>query len=139
MELLEGVTVKPREKDRKGEERMGSKEEQEGIRREEVEEVIKEMKEKKAAGTDGLPNEVWIYGGERLKEKIWEVCDTAWRTEEIAEDWKEGIIVPIVKKGEGKETQDYRGVTLMNTNYKIYAAILPKRLEKEAEERRILP
>ncbi|XP_024883228.1 uncharacterized protein LOC112461981 [Temnothorax curvispinosus] len=97
------------------------------------------MKEKKAAGTDGLANEVWIYGGERLREKIWEVSDKAWRTGEIAEDWKEGIIVPIVKKGEGKEAQDYRGVTLMNTSYKIYAAILAKRLEREVEEKGMLP
>ncbi|XP_077255212.1 uncharacterized protein LOC143893561 [Temnothorax americanus] len=76
MELLEGVTVKPREKDRKGEERMGNKEEQEGIRREEVEEVIKGMKEKKQQQKKGKLVAAFIDLKAAFdsvnREKIWE-------------------------------------------------------------------
>lgn len=31
---------------------------------------IYDAKEKKAAGIDGLPNELWIYGGEGLIKKL---------------------------------------------------------------------
>ena len=47
--------------------------------------------------------------------------------------------MPIVKKGEGEKVEDYRGVTLMQTAYKIYAAVLAERLRKEIEEKGALP
>ena len=31
------------------------------------------------------------------------------------EDWREGIVVPVVKKGIGKRVEEYRGVTLTQT------------------------
>lgn len=54
------------------------------------------------------------------------------------EDWKEGIIIPIVKKGEGDRVGDYRGVTLMPTIYKLYVAILAERVREEVEKERIV-
>jgi len=46
--------------------------------------------------------------------------------------------VPIVKKGKGEQVRDYRGVTLMPSSYKIYAAALGERLRGDMEERRLL-
>ena len=48
--------------------------------------------------------------------------------------WEEGG----VKKGERKEVENYRGITLMDTGYKIYAEIVRKRLERELEEKKVL-
>lgn len=45
------------------------------------------------------------------------------------------MIIPIVKKGEGERVEDYRGVTLMSTLYKIYVAVLVGRLKRELEEK----
>lgn len=36
------------------------------ISREEVRRVTKKLKEKKAMGMDGVPNEVWKYKGEKM-------------------------------------------------------------------------
>ena len=47
--------------------------------------------------------------------------------------------MPIVKKGEGSNVKDYRGVTLMPTLYKIYVSILAKRLKKEMDEKSMIP
>jgi len=55
------------------------------------------------------------------------------------ETWKEGVVVPIVKKGEGRKVDEYRGVTIMTTLYKIYAAILEERLREEVEAKRMVP
>lgn len=44
------------------------------------------------------------------------------------------MVVPVVKKGE-----DYKGITLMQTAYKIYAAVLAERLWEEVEGKGILP
>lgn len=45
-----------------------------------------------------------------------------------------GIVVPIVKKGEGRTVEEYRGVTLLDTVYKVYVGVLERKLERELEE-----
>lgn len=69
-------------------------------------------------------------GGEKLEY---------WMGEEWPDRWKEGMVVPIRKKGDGKEVGDYRGITLMPSLYKVYAMILAERLKKDIENKRIIP
>lgn len=61
-----------------------------------------------------------------------------WKGEGWPKEWNEGTIVPIVKKGEGVKVEEYRGVTLTQTAYKVYVAVLAKRLRKEVEEKGLL-
>lgn len=44
----------------------------------------------------------------------------------------------MVKKGDGGKMLNYRGVTLTQTAYKVYATVLTERLREEVEEKRIL-
>jgi len=74
-----------------------------------------------------------------VKKWMWGYCNEVWRGERWPEGWKEGMVVPIVKKGEGERMEDYRGVTIMATLYKVYAAVLTERLRKEIEEKEIVP
>ena len=53
-------------------------------------------------------------------------------------EWKTGTIKPIHKKGDRKEVCNYRGITLTDRGYKIYAEIVRKRLEKELVEKEVL-
>lgn len=55
--------------------------EEEDISREEVRRVIGRVKKRKAMGIDGLPNEVWKYGGERMVEWAWRICGRIWKSE----------------------------------------------------------
>lgn len=41
-----------------------------------------------------------------------------------------GLIVPIIKRGEGRQVRDYRRVSLMPSLYKVYTA---ERLKEEIE------
>lgn len=43
------------------------------------------------------------------------------------------------KEGGGEKVEEYRGVTLTQTAYKIYTSVLAERLTKEVEEKGILP
>ncbi|XP_043280376.1 uncharacterized protein [Venturia canescens] len=134
MELLGGR--EQREERRIYRERQGQEEE---ISREEIKKAIKKIKAGKSVGGDGIPNEAWKYGGKRTEERAWEICRRVWRGEGWPKEWEEGIIVPIVKKGEGKRVEEYRGVTVMLSLYKIYATVLARRLEREIEEKGIVP
>lgn len=52
--------------------------------------------------------------------------------------WEEGLIVPVKKKGDGKVVEEFRGVTITDSLYKIYTNILAERLVKEMEMKEIL-
>lgn len=45
------------------------------------------------------------------------------------------MVVPIWKRGDKKLRENYRGVTLTSTGYKVYANILNKTLVKELDEK----
>ncbi|KAL6416732.1 hypothetical protein ACFW04_013190 [Cataglyphis niger] len=57
--------------------------EEESISRSEIRAVIGRLKDNKAVGTDGIPAEVWKYGGENMEEWIWKICNRIWKGEDL--------------------------------------------------------
>ena len=57
-----------------------------------------------------------------------------WNKEELPEEWKESIIVPVYRKGDKTDCINYRGILLLPTMYKILSNILLSRLTPYAEE-----
>jgi len=47
--------------------------------------------------------------------------------------------VPMVKKEDGEKIEEYRGVTLLPTLYKLYVSILAERLNEKIERKGIVP
>ena len=121
---------------RKGAETGRGEDEEGDIGKEEIRRVVRGLKDGKAMGGDGIPNEVWKYGGVEVEEWLGEVCNRVWKGEGWLEDWRVGVVVPVVK---GWEKDEYRGVTLTQTAYKVYAYVLTERLIKEVDEKGILP
>lgn len=66
--------------------------------------MIRKLKNGKSAGGNDIVNEVWKYEGGEVRE--WEICNRIWKGESWPEEWREGVVVPILKKGKGVE---YRG------------------------------
>ena len=56
----------------------------------------------------------------------------------MPKSWREGDVKPIHKKGGEEKVENYRGITLMDIEYKIYTEILRQRLVKELEEKECL-
>jgi sorting nexin-29 len=56
-----------------------------------------------------------------------------WKQEKIPCEWSEGILCPIYKKGDRKQCNSYRGISLLNITYKIFAILLYNRLSKIIE------
>lgn len=79
------------------------------IELEEIERVIKRLKWQKSPYMDGLENEVWKLGGEKVKTPVWEVCKKVWRGESWPEEWKTGLVVPVPKKVGGKRWRSLEG------------------------------
>jgi hypothetical protein len=82
-----------------------------------------------------VQNEAWMYGTERMVERMVELMNGVWRGEGFPVDWSEGVICPIFKKGEKNRAENYREITLLNTGYKLYASVLSERMKREIEEK----
>ena len=93
------------------------------IRREEIRRVIRNLKEGKAGGGGGIRSEVWKLGGPEVEECLFLLCNRVWRGEGWPEEWREGVVIPVLKKGTGDKVEEYRGITMTQTAYKVYAAV----------------
>jgi hypothetical protein len=54
--------------------------------------------------------------------------------EELPEEWKESVIVPIYKKSDKTDCSNYQGISISSTTYQILSNILLSRLTPYAEE-----
>jgi hypothetical protein len=66
--------------------------------------------------------------GNTLCSEIHKLINCIWNKEELPEQWKESIIVPIYKKGDKTDCNNYLGISLLSTSYKILSNILLCRL-----------
>lgn len=115
------------------------KQETEEITEDLVIKTIKKLKKKKASGEDGIQNEAWMNATDNVIKKLTKALNNIWKNGGIPSSWKKGLITPIYKKGNKHSADNYRGITLLDTCYKIYATILEDKLTKEIEEQNILP
>ena len=100
--------------------------------REELGTVLKQLKRRKAPGPDGVKAELFMlldYVGEGKLLQLYNECLSSGA---IPEEWKDAFIVSIYKgKGEDSNPGNYRPISLLSTFYKVYAALLQKRLASE--------
>lgn len=109
---------------------------QEGINRKEVEKVMARLKSGKAAGIDGVIAEMLKFGGEVIADWMFWICDLAWRSGEVPEEWREAVIVPLYKgKGCRNDCNSYRGISLLSVPGKVYGRVLTERLIEVTKEK----
>jgi hypothetical protein len=99
-----------------------------GRSRFEVEIAIAKLRKYKSPGSDEIPAELIEAGGETLLSAIHKLINSVWNKEELPNQWKESIIVPIHEKGDRTGCNNYRGISLLSTSYKILSNILHSRL-----------
>jgi len=75
----------------------------------------------------------------RLKEKNNISIKDGMEARQNIQNWKKSIVIPLYKREEKEEVKNYREISLLCTVYKIYAKILRNRLEREVEEKEIIP
>ena len=95
-------------------------------------EVVKaknSLKNNKAAGPDGLPGEIFKYGGYAVTRCLYEFILEVWDAEILPQIWINPDIVTIYKKkGDKSDCSNYRGISLLSVAGKILARILLTRL-----------
>ena len=56
-----------------------------------------------------------------------------WTTGKWPEDWKSSVFIPIFKKGDAKECENYRTIAMISHISKILLKIIHKRMESTIE------
>ncbi|XP_062717045.1 uncharacterized protein LOC134292171 [Aedes albopictus] len=100
----------------------------------EVKDVIHQLKTNKAAGKDGIAAELIKMGPEKLATCLHRLIVRIWETEQLPEEWKEGVICPIHKKGDHLECENFRAITILNAAYKVLSQIIFRRLSPKTNE-----
>ena len=100
----------------------------------EVEVAIEKLKNHKSPGIDQIPAELIKADGRTIRCAIHKLIISIWNKEELPEEWQESIIVPIHKKGDKTDCNNYRGISVLRTTYKILSNILLSSLISYAEE-----
>ena len=96
--------------------------------------AIENLRSHKSPRTDQIPAELIKAGGKTICCEIHKLIISIWNKEELPEEWKESIILPIYTKGDKTHSSNYRGISLLPTKYKILPNILLSRLTPYAEE-----
>ena len=94
----------------------------------EVELAIDKLKSHKSPVIDQILTKLTKAGGRTICLEIHTLITSMWKKEKLTEEWKESIIVPIHKKGDKIDCNNYRGISLLPTTYKILSNILLSRL-----------
>ena len=92
--------------------------------------TIGKLKNRKAAGYDEMFAEYLKRGGDTLTRKVHELIVNIWNSEEIPEDWKKSIIVPLFKKGDKSVCDYWRGISLLSAAGKVFTNIILDRIAK---------
>jgi hypothetical protein len=83
------------------------------------------LKKYKSPGSDQIPAELIQAGGEILLPVIHKL-NSVWNKEGLPAQWNESIILPIHKKGDKTDCNNYCGISLLSTSYKILSNILSR-------------
>ena len=97
---------------------------------EELDSVLRKIKNRKAAGLDEIPPEVWKT--RQFDDILLRHCNAVYNQNPI-DRWMKGCTLPFPKKGDLGLAKNYRGITLTSIAAKIYNALLRNRIEPEID------
>jgi hypothetical protein len=77
------------------------------------------LKKYKSTGGDVIPAKLIQAGGKILPSAIHKHINSVWNKEELSDQWKESIIVPVHENGDKTDCNNYCGISLLSTSYNI--------------------
>ena len=91
--------------------------------------AIRRMHRGKSSGPDKLPVEFYQDFEDLVTCPLLEVLKEALSKGEFSLPTRQGIVTLIYKKGDPRDVRNYRPITLLNVDYKLFSLMLVKRLK----------
>ncbi len=92
----------------------------------------------KATGLDGIAAELLQALSDRGRERFLQLMHRAWGGD-VPQPWKDVVLLPLFKKGDRKQCDNYRGISLLSAAGKAFEKVIQLRLQQWAESRNMLP
>ena len=95
------------------------------IKVEEMKTAVSAMKRNKATGPDGIPAEVWKFGGEKVGLWLCTIFNKIINGDPMPNDWRKSSLVPVFKnKGDILSCTNYRPIKLLPHAFKIWERVI---------------
>ena len=104
----------------------------------EVRKALNNLKKGKAAGPDGIPNDLLKIAGDCIIQYLVELFNEIFKSGSYPSEWAKAIIQPIHKKGDTTNPDNYRGIYLLSCVSKLYTSVINSRLTQWAEDNDVL-
>ena len=105
----------------------------------EVQKIMKNMSKKKSKGNDGISQECLLLGLDVLAAPITKIINNSITSGVFPDQWKEAIVVPILKKGDAKDPKNYRPVSCLVAASKVLEKAVCEQLTRFIEVHHLLP
>ena len=84
----------------------------------------------KASGGDGIPSELFQTLKDDGVKVLHSICQQIQKTQQLPQDWKRSVLIPIPKKGSAKECSNDHTIALISHASKVMLKILQARLQQ---------
>ena len=99
----------------------------------ELRDIIKRFKRRKSPGPDEILMKAYKEMDDECLRLVLELLNEWWRNEAIPEEMLRSRIVLIFKKGNTSDLGNYRPISLLNSMYKMFTAVLQQRIANKTD------
>ena len=106
-----------------------------------VEEILKaicNLKSNKSCSEDGIINEIFTKGKAILIPCLRKLFNSLFMSGYFPEMWTKACIVPIFKKGDANNANNYKGISLVSCFGKLFTGVLNNRILKWEKQYNVL-
>lgn len=101
----------------------------------EIERAYQRLESGEATDRDRMTAEMHSRGDDGLLSALHFLITEIWRCEQVPQDWRDAVIIPLPKKGDRQLCSNWRGISLLSVAGKAFVKIIERRLSKFAEKR----
>ena len=83
----------------------------------------------KVSGGDGIPADIFQILKDNAVKVLHSTCQQIWKIQQWPQDWKKSVFIPISKKGNAKESSNYRTIALISHTSKVMLKRLQAKLQ----------
>ena len=84
----------------------------------------------KVSEGDGIPVELFQVLKDDSVKVLHSIGQQIWKTQQLPQDWKRSVFIPVPKKGNAKECSNYCTIALISHAGKVMLKILQTRLQQ---------
>lgn len=102
--------------------------------KEEIIQAVNSLKTGKSPGVDNISGELITAGGEHRIKALHNICNKIWKTHNWPVSRTKSLVITLPKKGDLKQCNNYRTLSLISHPSKVLLRIILNRLKPQAAE-----